>query len=493
MALAAIVGSLAHRTHDDVGLRRCLHRLAVGFLAVHFGDVPRGTGLTHTSVGSDVAALSEEHLAPSLYGLLHRLAQSGIGIALGARDTPGAQQAVGGITVGADEGDGGILPKRQQLALVLEQDEGLGRKVAGHLAMSGGEEVLSLLGIAHVAMAVGVVKEAHHIFRFQHAAAGIVNHLLGNFAFLDQCLQVLHIAAGTHVHVGTGLHGQLRVVLQVAEAVARHLGNAGIVRHDESAESPGAAQHVVQQPAVGGGMLAIDEVEARHHAAHTGLHRSLVRREALVEHTQVAHVHRIIVTSGLDGSVQGIVLQAGHEIVHRREVALISAYQGLSDESAQIGILAVTLGDTSPAGVECDVHHRAVRPVDAVRRGLLGCDACSLLDGCRIPAAGLGQRNGEDGLVAMNDIQSHEQGNAQAGLLHGNLLHGAYLVAPHGVEHRSQFASGDESAQLGVHRTAGTHIAAGLQVQLPDFLTQRHLRHQFADKRIHLLVTRLAA
>ena len=103
MALAAVVSPFAHGTHDDIGLGGCLHGFAVGLFAVHLGDVPRIAGLAHTSVGGNVAALGEEHLASSLYGMLHRLAQGGIGIALGARDAPCAQQSVGGVAVGTNE------------------------------------------------------------------------------------------------------------------------------------------------------------------------------------------------------------------------------------------------------------------------------------------------------------------------------------------------------------------------------------------------------
>ena len=352
------------------------------------------------------------------------------------------------------------------------------------------EDVTGLLLVAHVAVLVGVLEEAELVLSLQHPTASAVDVLHLEEPFADGRLAVMQEGLGAHVHIGACLQGLYAVLLLRPEAPARHLGDAGVVGHHEALEAPLAAEHLVEEPGIGRGMLSVHDVEAGHHASHACPHGSLVGRHVLVEHAPAAHVHRIVVATGLGSAVEGVVLQAGHDVVLLLEVALIAAHKSCCDEAAQVGVLAAALHDAAPARVERNVHHRAVGPRDAVRRALLGSDACTALNGGNVPRAGLSQRDGQDGAVAVYHVEPHQQGDAQTAPLHGHLLYGAYLVLARLVEDGAQVAVHHQRAHLGVHRTAGGDVARRLQVQLPNLLAKRHLLHQRADEAVHLLVRR---
>ena len=225
-------------------------------------------------------------------------------------------------------------------------------------------------------------------------------------------------------------------------------------------------------------MLSIHQVEAGHHALHAGLHSRTVGREVLVVHAQVAHIYGIVVLAGLYCSVEGIVLQAGQDVGGTLQVALIAAHQSGGDEASQVGVFTVSLGYAAPAGVERDIHHRAVGPADTVGGALLGCDARSALYGFGVPAARLCQGDGEYCVVAVNDIEAEQDGDAQTAFLHCHTLYVAYLVLAHHIEHGTHLAIGHQLTELRLHGAACGGVGAWLQIELPKLLPQCHLLHE---------------
>ena len=136
----------------------------------------------------------------------------------------------------------------------------------------------------------------------------------------------------------------------------------------------------------GSGMLSVDKVERRHKRASTSFGSGLVGREVLVVHTLTTHVHRVVVTTSLHSTIQGIVLDTGHHLgVALHLSSLVATHIGLSHRSPEEGILAITLSHTAPTGIKRDVDHGRVDPVDAVGGSLGGSDACSLLDSLNVP------------------------------------------------------------------------------------------------------------
>ena len=110
------------------------------------------------------------------------------------------------------------------------------------------------------------------------------------------------------------------------------------------------------------------------------------------------------------------MLHAGHHVLWA-VVALIAFHQRLSNATAQERILTIALGDTSPTGIERNIHHRAVGPADTVGRSLLGGYPRCLFNGLQIPAARHPQGYGKDGLVAVNHVHTYKYGNAQTASL----------------------------------------------------------------------------
>ena len=201
----------------------------------------------------------------------------------------------------------------------------------------------------------------------------------------------------------------------------RNLSDGTVVSHHESVPTPLLAQHVVYQPAVGRSRCVIHNVKRCHHRPRSSLGRSLVGREELVVHPDVAHIYRVIVAPSLCTAIQRIVLHAGHHVLGP-VVALIAPHQSLCDARTQIRILAIALSDAPPSGIQGDIHHRTVRPADTISRRLFGRYPGRLLDGLQIPAARHAQRDGEDRLVAMNHVHTHQQGDTQPALFYGCIL-----------------------------------------------------------------------
>ena len=89
----------------------------------------------------------------------------------------------------------------------------------------------------------------------------------------------------------------------------------------------------------------------------------------MVVHPHVAHVHRVVVSTGLYSAIKGVVLQTGHGVL-RSVMALQSFNHDLGDATAQERVLAGAFGNASPTWVESDVDHRTIDPVDALRGSL---------------------------------------------------------------------------------------------------------------------------
>ena len=270
-----------------------------------------------------------------------------------------------------------------------------------------------------------------------------------------------------------------------------NLGDGAVVSHHEAVPSPLLAQHVVDEPFVGRSGNVVHDVERGHHRTCTCLGGCLVGREELVVHPDVTHIHRVIIASGLCPTVEGIVLHAGHHIL-RTVVALIAFHQRLSDVTAQERILATALGDAPPAGIERNIHHRAVGPADTVGRSLLGGNPRSLLNGLQIPTARHPQGDWKDGLVAVNHIHAYKYGNAQTAPL-GSILQLSDTFHACLVQHRSQFPLLYQCQQRTVLQLPRRGRGAWQEVHLSEFLLDGHLGHQPVDKRIHFLVLRLSA
>ena len=243
--------------------------------------------------------------------------------------------------------------------------------------------------------------------------------MLCHQSFFQRLLQRTHKTAGAHVEVGTGRQRTGRTGLEVAAAPGAHLANRAIVGHHKPLEVPLLAQEAGQQPATGGGGLVVYRVERRHHAAHTGFYGRTVGSQVVVVHPHAAHVGHVVVQPRLRCSVKGEMLHAGHHLVGGvlfsvALVALVAHHHGLGHRAPQERVFAGALGDAAPTGVATDVDHRTINPGNAVGRGFDGRCAGGQLHLLQIPSARHGKGDGEDGVVAVDDIEAEQQRDAQA-------------------------------------------------------------------------------
>ena len=247
---------------------------------------------------------------------------------------------------------------------------------------------------------------------------------------------------------------------------------------------PFIAQQVGEQPLVASGGNAINDIERRHKRTGASLGSCLVRSEILVVHPHAAHVHRVVVATSFGSSIEGEMLHACHHVL-LAVVALESPHHSLADATSKEGVFASSLRHTSPAGVDGDVNHRAIHPVDALCSGFLGGNARSVFYSLDVPRTSLCKRYRENRLIAMDNILPHEQWNTQAALLYGNSLQFLYLVLSLYIEYGSKLSLFGELRQRTVYYRSCGNVVTRQEVELTDFLLKSHLRHQFVDKLIH--------
>ncbi len=320
---------------------------------------------------------------------------------------------------------------------------------------------------AQLRIDVRIVEKPEPELQPQDVADGVVQLLFAYLSVADQVGDVVEIGVRHHVHVDTGRERQSgRIGLVGCEAVRDQLAGGVPVGDDHAVESPLVAQHLLQQPAVGGRGDAVVVVERGHdgHGAAVA-DRLLEGRQIDVAEQALGDVGRVVVAASLGGSVADEVFGAGgHAGRVADSVALIAPRHGGTHDGRQVGILARTLGDTAPARVAGDVEHRREGPANTGRRSFDGGGAGPLLHELGIECRGLAQRNGEDGLIAVDHVAAYNNRNAQPALLHGVALQLVGDLGREGVQHRA-----DGSAAQDLRHLFGHEIAAQL-IRLADLL-----------------------
>ena len=264
--------------------------------------------------------------------------------------------------------------------------------------------------------------------------------------------------------------------------------DGGGVGDDESLESPGLAEEVVHEVGVHGGRNAFELIEGTHVTAGTGKGGLLVGTHVAVEDFLAAQVDRIVIPSCFRSAVQGVVLDAGEDLVFVEDViiSLITMHIGLGHLATEVWILSGSFGNAAPAGIAGDIDHRAEHPVDAGRGGFLRGDAGGSFDQGRIPGCRQGQRNREYGFMAMDDVQTEDQRDAGAGF-QGDGLELAVVFHVGSAEDSSQLSLSEEF-DIGVlfrDLEGGDETAGRVQVELADFLFKGHAAHQAVDVPVH--------
>ena len=87
-----------------------------------------------------------------------------------------------------------------------------------------------------------------------------------------------------------------------------------------------------------------------------------------------------------------------------------------------IGIFSGAFDNAAPARIAHDVQHRCEGPFDADSACFFGGDRLRFCSGGRIPRRGHGNRHGEDGPEAVDDVETEDERNVQASVLDREML-----------------------------------------------------------------------
>ena len=171
------------------------------------------------------------------------------------------------------------------------------------------------------------------------------------------------------------------------------------------------------------------------------------------------------------------MLDAGGHRSTVLERALVAPHHGFAHAGVQVRVLAAAFRDPAPAGIPGDVEHRRERPADALCRRLHGSYTRPLFHKRRIKSRGQAQGNREHGVETMDHVAAHQQGDAEAGLLHRDALEFVDPDRIHLIEDGTDLSLADGIGIIG-NIAPGGHL-----VHLADLLGQGHPGQQ----RVHAL------
>ena len=325
-----------------------------------------------------------------------------------------------------------------------------------------------------------VLEEAQCELQPQDAPHRGVDIGLVKAALRDGVEGTLPEARRRHDQVVTGLHRDSRRLGDVGAhpLLPHHPTDVVPVRDERPAVAPLAAQHLCQQPGVGGDGHAVHRLIAEHEARRTRPRHSLERRQEPRSQLATREVGFAGIAPTLGLRVARKVLGAGQNGGGiRQAVALVAAHHGHPELTDQHRILAERLVDPAPAQIAGDAQHRGERPMNPGRRHLHGGDPGRPLDQIGIPRARHRQLGREDRGprpegISVDAVVPDQQGYAEAG--GGGIRHRARDVRRGGMQDRADHLLGHQRLDLAA--------VARIQLQhLADLLRQRHSGEQLLD------------
>ena len=193
----------------------------------------------------------------------------------------------------------------------------------------------------------------------------------------------------------------------------------------------------------------------------------------------LGHIHRGVLAAGGHRTVAAQVLRRGRKCGGGTKArSLEAAGLGRGKLRCEPGVLARTLDHPSPAWIAGDIQHRCERQADAVRGSLLRRRARGALPAVRIEQAGFRQRYGENRAMTVDDIETHQQRNAEARMLHREALQGMHLCTTPHVENVTDLPVADTLLQRAPRARTCDRARARGHVQLPDLLREGHAGEQ---------------
>jgi hypothetical protein len=176
------------------------------------------------------------------------------------------------------------------------------------------------------------------------------------------------------------------------------------------------------------------------------------------------------------------MLGGGGEAIPRREVLPLEAPRlGFRHPASDPCVLAGALDDPPPARIARHVEHRREGQGDAIVGRLFRRRLRRLLPKVGSEQAGFREGDGKNRVVAVNDVEAQEQGNAEAGFLDREALDGARFVGAPEIEQAPDPPRPYPFMQVTKLARAGDRARRGDHVELPDLFLDRHRREQRID------------
>ena len=264
----------------------------------------------------DVCAFGVNHFCIITHSALNAC-QHGNGLIRHACGGPAAHDVTLAVGQRTDHGNGAGFFQRQRVETVFQQHQAFARHFAGFFAVQAAFSIgVCRVRLLRPQMAVRIVKQPHVIFHVQHVASGIVQLRHRHLAALHQPRQVFAVVLVAHAHVDAGLERHAYRIFRVRRcAVLDQLFNRPVIRNGDALEAPLVAQHIFQQPRIGGGRRAVERVQRHHHRAAACVQPRFVRRHIVVKQALRTHVHGVVLFAAFHRAIGGEVLDAGHHRV----------------------------------------------------------------------------------------------------------------------------------------------------------------------------------
>src|SRR5579859_5101077 len=266
----------------------------------------------------------------------------------------------------------------------------------------------NLLGARYVH--VGMIKKAETDFRFEDGADGVIDLLAGDIPALNRGGKTFGKGGEPdgHFHVDARAEGvESSLVYILCEAMFFEALHGVGIADDKAVKFPLIAKNVMKKPPIAGGWDVVQIEVGAHGGANAGFDGGVKGSEIHVVEESFGKVGFVVVAAPYGGTVARKMLHASEDVIRRAdEIALKTAHLRSSDCGSEIRIFAGAFDDAAPARIARDVQHRSKGPVDADGTSFFCGDGLSLCDGSRIPGCSHGDRYGEDGAKAVNDIEA---------------------------------------------------------------------------------------
>ena len=277
---------------------------------------------------------------------------------------------------------------------------------------------------------VGMVKETGLEFPEKDAFDGTVQGGHGNAPGFHRFFEE-GIAVGAQIYVHACVQGHFCGFLQAGGHMVAAIDavNALQVAYHKALEVPAIVQHAGEQGPVAGGGNAVNGVVAGHDRQGAVVDGRLEGRKHILFQVPGADMGRAAIVPALGNAVRDKMLEGGDNALRGR-----SPHHGRCQLRGQINIFSIRFFHAGPAGLAGKVNDRSVADGGALGRQFRPDNLSHLFQQFGVPAGaeanGRGKYGGADGHVPVRGFLRQEDGNTQAGGVHGIVLEG--VVGPGG-------------------------------------------------------------